>query len=207
MADTVYVLTNQAMPGIGKMGMTDGPIEVRMRQLDSTGVPFPFECFSAWEVDNASGAEKALHIAFGDHRLRDRREFFRISPDKPTAILKQFGSRDVTPGDDIVVEDENAQDDLKALEKARSRKPNFTFEMVGLGPGEILNSIFDENVTCEVADNKKVLFGGELKSLSQAAVMVAHDNGRKWKNIAGPLYWKYDDQTLSELRDRSEDED
>lgn len=34
----VYVLTNDAMPGLIKTGMTDGAVEDRMRQLDTSGV-------------------------------------------------------------------------------------------------------------------------------------------------------------------------
>jgi len=206
MPEVVYVLTNQAMPNLVKIGRTDGSVEQRMKSLDTTGVPLPFECFSAWEVESAAAAEKALHVAFGDHRVRDRREFFRLSADKPTAILKVFGLRDVTPRTDVVG-DEDPEDDIKALEKARARRPNFSFDVVNIKPGEELTSLFDEDVTCAVHDTKRVLFRGEVTSLSNAALIVAHENQRPWKAIAGSEYWKYDDQTLRELWDAEEKAD
>lgn len=200
MSDVVYVLTNQAMPGLVKIGLTSGPIERRMRELDTTGIPLPFECFAAWEVSNASDAERALHVAFGDHRIRERREFFRISPDKPTAILKAFGTRDVTPRGDVVEDEE----DERALDKARARRPRFSFDMIGLDEGVLLHSVFDNEVTCRVAQNNKVDFRGEVMSLSQSALIVAHETGRNWKAVAGPDFWKFEDEPLSSLRNAEE---
>jgi hypothetical protein len=199
----LYVLTNQSMPGLVKIGLTTTNVEQRMRELDTTGIPLPFECFSAWEVADAVVAEKALHVAFGDHRIRERREFFRLSPDKPTAILKAFGIRNVTPSNDVV---ENV-DDLRALDKARSCRPKFGFDMVEVPVSAELNSVFDDEIVCVVEANNKVRFRGQLMSLTQSALIVAHETGRNWKTLAGPEYWKFEDQTLSELRNMEEASD
>ena len=203
MLGVLYILTNQSMPGLVKIGLTTTNVEQRMRELDTTGIPLPFECFSAWEVTDAVMAEKALHVAFGDHRIRERREFFRLSPDKPTAILKAFGIRNVTPSNDVVED----IDDLRALDKARSRRPKFTFDMVGVPVSAELNSVFDDEVTCVVQSNNKVLFRGQSMSLTQSALIIAHETGRNWKTLAGPEYWKFEDQTLSELRNTEEASD
>lgn len=62
MAQIVYLLTNEAMPGIVKIGMTTDSIESRIGQLNAhSGVPLPFECFFAAEVDSCSRVEKILH--------------------------------------------------------------------------------------------------------------------------------------------------
>jgi len=154
-------------------------------------------------VPDARIAEKALHTAFGDHRIREKREFFRISPDKPTAILKAFGTQNVTPGHDVVEDD----DDSKSLERARSRKPKFNFDMIGLKIGERLASVFDDDVECMVAGRKRVNFRGEEMSISAAALIVANENGKNWNTIAGPSFWKYEDQPLNELRDEADEVD
>ena len=58
MANIVYVLTNPAMPGFVKIGMTDGiDIQARMSSLYSTGVPFPFECAITWKIDGRGALE------------------------------------------------------------------------------------------------------------------------------------------------------
>lgn len=196
---SVYILTNAAMPGLVKIGMTDAPIAERMRQLDTTGVPLPFECFLAVETNDAQRWERALHEAFGDHRERAAREFFRISPDKPAAILKMIDGLNVTPRGDVVQE----AGDQTALNKARSRRTNFSFDVVGIPLGAELQSVFDDSITCIVAGPKKVNFRGETLSLSASALIVAREKGFEWAAIQGPLYWKYQDRPLSELRENA----
>ena len=42
----VYILSNQAMPGLIKIGSTtENELKNRLSNLYSTGVPFPFEFF------------------------------------------------------------------------------------------------------------------------------------------------------------------
>lgn len=198
MPDIVYILVNEAMPGLVKIGRTnDDSVETRMRQLDSTGTPLPFECFYASEVEDAGRVERAIHTAFGDQRVRPNREFFRLSPDKPKAIFQLLELRNVTPRIDVVAE----PGDQEALDQAKTRAPNFRFSMVGIKPGTELQSVFDETITCTVKDDRKVVFRGEEQSLSGAALLVAQEKGYAWRQIAGPNYWKYNGRTLTELRD------
>ena len=75
----VYILVNEAMPGLSKIGKTSARIEERMRALDTTSVPLPFECFHASKVKDIDFVETQLHDAFDDVRVRKRREFFRIT--------------------------------------------------------------------------------------------------------------------------------
>lgn len=39
-----------------------------------------------------------------------------------------------------------------------------------------------------------------MKSLSAAALVIAHEQGFTWSAIQGPQYWMKDGKTLSELR-------
>ncbi len=200
----IYIFTNEAMPGlvkIGKIASEGRAVEDRMKELDTTGVPMPFECFAAWEVENVMDAENALHHAFADHRLRKRREFFRISPDKPTAILKAFGTSEVTPTTDIVLEDSNSDDDRQALDRERVRRQKFSFSVVGIEPGAELRSVFDDEMVCIVEDERKVTFRGDSTSVSGAALIIARETGREWNTINGPAYWKFNGKTLAELKE------
>lgn len=53
----VYILTNKSMPDLVKIGITDN-LERRIRELDNTSTPLPFECFYAVEVSNASAIKE-----------------------------------------------------------------------------------------------------------------------------------------------------
>ncbi len=200
MPDMIYVLVNQAMPGLIKIGRTGGEtVESRMRSLDTTALPLPFECFYAAEVIDSARVERAIHEAFEDHRVRRNREFFRLSPDKPKAIIKLFEISDVTPKIDVVSE----PGDQEALNQARSRKSNFRFSMVGLTPGTELQSVFDESITCIVKDDRWVVFRGQEESLSNSALTIAKEKGYNWPSVAGPAYWKHEGKTLAELGEDS----
>jgi len=197
MPEIVYILTNEAMPGLIKIGRTNGEVAERVRQLDTTPIPLPFECFYAAEVTDADKVEKAIHEAFGDHRVRKNREFFKLSPDRPKAIIQLLCLRNVTPGTEIFSE----PDDQAAIGEAKKRRAAFSFSLVGIGSGTVLQSVFDDTVTCIVTDERRVAFRGDEQSLSSSALQIAHEKGLGWSAIAGPDYWKFEGKTLSELRE------
>ena len=199
----IYILINEAMPGYTKVGKTTTSVEQRMLELDTTGIPLPFECYYAARVSDVNFAEKTLHDAFDDRRVRQRREYFKIDPERVRSALLLGAIKDVTPRDDVV---ENA-DDQAALNKARTVRGAFNFEMVDVPPGTVLTFTKDESIPCTVVDNKKVEFEGETTSLSAAALTVIHRMGYTWKALAGPDYWEVDGETLSERRRRMEEEE
>lgn len=76
----VYVLSNQAMPGLLKIGRSKAGGQRRGKQIYSgdTGTPLPFElefeCFFYDCVD----AEAAVHYDLNAYRVNANREFFRV---------------------------------------------------------------------------------------------------------------------------------
>lgn len=192
----VYVLVNEAMPGIVKIGMTTGDLIVRIKQLDTTGVPLPFECVLAVQVHDVHFVESRIHQAFSDRRVRSSREFFRVSTEPVKAVLELVAGVNVTPKQDIVESDA----DQVALDAAKKRRSNFRFGMVGIKPGTVLNSVFDDGVTCTVHDERYVMFRDSVRSLSDAGLEVAHEKGFLWKAVQGPRAWKYGDALLDDLR-------
>jgi hypothetical protein len=98
MPEIVYVLSNPAMPGILKIGMTDkGDVSERMSELYSTGVPLPFDCVYACIVDDNTAVEKAMHKKFARQRINPRREFFKLKPERVIKALKPYEIEDITP--------------------------------------------------------------------------------------------------------------
>ena len=194
----IYILTNQSMPDTIKIGITDN-LERRIKELDNTSMPLPFECYYAVEVEDASKIEKKIHEGFDDKRVRQNREFFSATPEQAKSILEIaeiMGGKDVTPKGDIV---ETAQD-KQALEKSRKIRKRFNFEMINIQPGTILNFVKDTTITCEVHDDRKVKFRDKITSLSDAADIVLREMGYDWSAAQGPIWWSYQGKSLSELR-------
>ena len=202
MTNIVYVLINESMPGYVKVGRTDD-LEQRMRSLDNTSLPLPFECFYAAKVNDAVFAEKLLHEAFADSRVRKNREFFEIAPERVVAALRLAAIENVTPGQDYVESD----DDQKALNRARERRAVFNFRMVDIPKGAILTLGRNPEISCEVVSDRKVIFYGERTSISSAASRALESEGLYWKSVQGPLYWEYEGETLDERRRRMESEE
>ena len=198
----VYILINDAMPGYVKIGMTEGPVSKRMKELDSAGVPLPFGCFYAARVADVNFVEKQLHDAFGDQRVRSRREFFQIDPARVAAALKLAELEDVTPREDIV----ETSDDQRALDTARTKSGSFNMAMVGIAPDTELIFSRDESITCKVLDKHEVEFEGERMSLTASALRVMKRIGYSSNSIAGPQYWMFESETLYQRKKRLEEE-
>ena len=94
--EAVYILVNEAMPGLIKIGFTNQGVSARMNQLNSTGVAKPFECFYAAYVEDMAEVESFLHQQFSEHRVNDRREFFKLEPREAHRVLAQFAIGDAT---------------------------------------------------------------------------------------------------------------
>jgi uncharacterized membrane protein len=97
----VYILENEAMPGILKVGTTSN-LAQRVKQLNSsTAVPLPFHCRYAAMVEDPYFVEKRLHAAFAPHRLSPSREFFRVPVECIIAAIELVALETVEHGVDI----------------------------------------------------------------------------------------------------------
>lgn len=78
MSGFVYVLFNESMPGILKIGQTSkNPFE-RMRQLSSaTCCPRPFEMMAYIECEDYQRVEILVHSELASARINPSREFFK----------------------------------------------------------------------------------------------------------------------------------
>lgn len=78
----VYILTNEAMPGLVKVGKTTRTPEERAVQLFVTGVPQPFEVHTSFHSPNCDRLEQVAHEALAEFRVSDCREFFQCDPEE-----------------------------------------------------------------------------------------------------------------------------
>lgn len=196
MPEIVYVLTNEAMPGLIKIGRTNDDLASRIRSLNNTSVPLPFELYVACEVQNAKFVEEQLHEAFGDHRVSKNREFFRLAPERAKATLSLAKIKEIKLGDEIFETPEE-----KSEVEAAKRRTRFQLSMIGIPPGTELKLFRDPTIICKTVDDKnQVEFKGDVTSLSDAAIQAVNDLGYEWDAASGPWEWTYQGKRLDELR-------
>jgi hypothetical protein len=200
MPNIIYVLTNEAMPGLVKIGLTTDDINTRVAALSSaSGIPLPFECYFAAEVDDCVKLEKILHQLFSENRVNPKREFFRVEPERVILAISIGNFTEVTPGDSVVDKDE--QD---ALEKIKARRPRIKLDALGIKAGDTLTFSRDENIVAIVQEGGRVSYCGETLSPSAAALKALHALGYKTPAASGSEYWMYDGELLDERRKRLE---
>lgn len=71
----VYVLTNEAMPGMVKIGRSARLAEDRANELFTTGLPCKFDAYFRCLTSHAAELEKRVHKALESHRVASNREF------------------------------------------------------------------------------------------------------------------------------------
>lgn len=199
----VYVLTNPAMPGLVKIGMTSrNNIDERMKELYGTGVPVPFECKYACKVKSSDceKIEKALHSAFAPDRINANREFFKIKPEQAMAILELFNREDVTQEITDEIDNDLTTEDKSASEKINSsRRPPLNYFEMGMKKDDLLVFIKDNNIIASIADEKKVMYEGEIYSLTALT--------KKILNIEHAIqptgYWMFNGKNLRDIYDET----
>jgi hypothetical protein len=194
----VYILTNEAMPGYIKIGRTSTSVEQRMKELDKTSTPLPFQCYYAARVEDDQKLERTLHAAFGDHRVRPSREFFRLDPYKARVVIELLALEDLTPKEDIFEDTESEA----AVQKATRVSGRYNFSENGIPVGSILEYVSDRSFIATVNDDNNVMFLGQAMSPSKAAVLANEQRGGTATAISGPISWLYDGETLANIREQ-----
>ncbi|MGE5650931.1 MAG: GIY-YIG nuclease family protein [Bacillota bacterium] len=88
----VYVLGNDSMPEIYKIGRTDRHPKTRMEELSRvTACPTPFELLAFIGCEDPQWVESEIHKALDDFRVNQAREFFRVDPWWIQDLLRQYG--------------------------------------------------------------------------------------------------------------------
>ena len=102
------------MPNMTKLGVTKrlNPL-VRIHELSSASVPFPFVCYGLVFSDNAFDLETKIHDYFDKQRVNKNnrhKEFFNISPQEAVNVLRNKFNCEVHFVDDGVDEVESEEE-------------------------------------------------------------------------------------------------
>lgn len=85
----VYILSNESLPNVLKIGYTQNSPYQRQAELYTTGLPTPFVVEKFFFVEDACVCEELVHIRLNRSRVSDDREFFKVEIDKATRVVEQ----------------------------------------------------------------------------------------------------------------------
>ncbi len=188
--DTVYVLVNEGMPGLCKIGYTSkDDIYDRTKKLYTTGVPYAFEVYCLIKVENGKKLENLLHQIYKENRVNPDREFFKIDPEQVKTTLSIVGS----------VQSKIISNLDIPKRYTRKRLHNFTFSELDIPIGSILYFSRNINITCIVYSENMVIFNGKIITLTEAA---RYTGLVPFKEIQGPKFWMYENELLTKRRNR-----
>jgi tRNA G10 N-methylase Trm11 len=197
MNQIVYILKNESMPEYIKIGFTHRDVKERLRELDRTGTPLPFEVYYAATVENAEKEEKWLHSIFADRRARDSREFFKMNPEYATLALKRVEIKEEKIDSGLTKEQEKEVDEVK------ERRSRFHFAQYGIPVGSKLTFTRDSSIVAEVVEGDKIRIGDKVSSLSTFAMELLGYQRRP----QGTLYFEYEGEILDDRRRRIDEQE
>ncbi len=183
------------MPEFIKIGFTTTSVEQRLRQLDTTWVPLPFECYYAAEVHDAYSDEKWLHSIFSDRRVRDSREFFKMNPELVVLALKRIQKNEIQVANRLTKEQSQEVWELK------TRRAKFQFDKYGLKIWDKLTFTRDQNIVAEVVEGNRIRIGEEIRSLSDMAATLLWYWPVQWTR-----FFKFEDEIIDDMRRRIDGE-
>jgi hypothetical protein len=109
----VYAASNEAMPGLIKIGRATDVAERIWSLSKSTVVPVPFKLVASAATNNGIIAEALLHGTFAAFRVAPNREFFRVAE---AAVICAFKLIDITATvPEIKVDDADAATNVVAM--------------------------------------------------------------------------------------------
>lgn len=209
-AGFIYILTNPSFKEYVKIGYADD-VEKRLNQLNRTEcTPFAFRLYATYEVPNRL-ADKKLHslLDMFDANLRavDElngkkrvKEFYAMQPEKAYHALELIAELTDTT-DRLKLYEISAKDKTEDELADSIRRPKFSFKNLGIKPGEYLEYIRDPKIKVKVLnDDRLVEYEGQEYHLSNLAQQLL---GKPFR-VQGPLYFSYNGEVLTELRDRLE---
>lgn len=197
-----------------KIGKTSrAEMNARLKELNrGTGVPCPFECYVAYEMDNYDRVEDIMHTIYrgvGRHTDPEHRkkEFFRVEAQVADAVLSKIATLMKGKKIDLDATKVYNKEQLAVLEENlqanRKKERNFLFSEYKIPVGAQLTFINDDNIVCKVKVAKgktKVEYKGKEYSLSSLTTEILQKQGYTGQHYSGYKYWMYNGQILSDMR-------
>lgn len=211
----VYILTNDSFrEDWVKIGKSSRSVDVRSKELDNTAVPLPFSIYATMQTSKYNEVEKLVHKTIDrltDLRIRQNREFFNVSPSVALDIFHDIAStlddaKITVYRNNVPIDEDQMKEVAKQGNDPQCRRKPFRFSMVNIPVGESVIFV-PTGLEVKVADDKKIEYQGRLYTLSAFVGTFLPDELRTPSDqYQGPKYFTYKGETLSELRNKLEEE-
>ena len=87
----IYVLSRREEKNVLKIGMTTRNVLKRVNEINSaTGVVFPWSPRKVYKVKDSKKTEQDIHSLLSQYRIRNDREFFRISFAEACKLIENY---------------------------------------------------------------------------------------------------------------------
>ena len=190
----IYIMVNRCLQGMVKIGYATN-VEERRKQLSTTALPYEYEVFATYETSGKL-EDKKLHKLIDklnpDLRVNQNREFFVMSPEDAYGLLEAIA---VISG---------SQDKLKLTQSAsdvstsRVKRPAVNFLQCGIPIGAELVFVDDPSIKVVVDSERKVLYQGEITSLSAIAKDI------KGYSVSGPAVFTYNGKLVCDIAEETQ---
>lgn len=188
----IYIMTNPALENMVKIGYAKN-VEQRRKQLSTTALPYDYEIYATYETPG-NLEDKKLHKLIDNLnpnlRVSKSREFFIMTPEDAYELLEAIAT---------ISGSKDKLQKIKSFKPKQVRKrPSINFYACGLKKGDELVCVEDPTIKVVVDSEHKVLYKDVLTSLS--AIM----SDIKGYNVAGPLYFTYNGELLTDIAERTQ---
>lgn len=220
----VYILINPCLDGWVKIGMTErNDIDRRLKELNTpTNLPLSYRCYATYEVEQPLEVEKRIHSIIDriddtlharekleNGRIRER-EFFKISPETAYGIFKDIAALRNDTDNLKLYRPTQEQSQEEEIAEARTKRSNNSFKLLNIDVGEEISFLQDENAVAKVINDKnKIEYEGEIYSVTALArkLLIERHGWSEDLHVNGWRYFTKNGLTLSDLRDRIENEE
>ena len=220
----VYILTNPCLDGWVKIGMTErNDIKKRLRELNSpTNIPLSYRCYATYEVNNPLEVEQRIHSIIdkvgGTLHAREQlengkireREFFKISPEAAYSIFKDIAALRGDTGNLKLYAPTQIEAEEQEIAESKTKRSNNSFKLLNIRVGEEITFLYDDCIKAiTLNDKNQVKFSGDRYSVTALAakILIEQYNWSENAHVNGWRFFTKNGVTLSDLRDKIENDD
>lgn len=149
----VYILTNEFMPGIVKIGYTNRSPEQRAWELyeKRTGVPGKFQVAFRFKCRDAKGLERKVHKQLAAQRVNAYREYFKVDLSHAVGVIHELSEpHQLVISKPTVVKETSADRSYQSTDTADNS--NIKLESLSQEPVPLHRIRSDFEKACDEAD-------------------------------------------------------